>query len=270
MDTNEKRIFKRYELKYLITEEQYDELMPLVQAHMRADEHGVSTVGSIYFDTPSHLLIRRSLEGHLYKEKLRMRFYGKALDPDQMFLEIKKKYNHVVYKRRITLAGYRDQEHPSQIGREIQYFCSLYEQLAPAALITCRREAWFDREDPELRLTFDRDILYRSYEGQAPDFLNNQVQHGPEEIQQLVQGLQKDKPGMALLKPGMVLLEVKMAMGYPRWLLDFLDKNHIYKQRFSKYGTGYALSQKGESPSAPAKETSSKKKEAARKVKKSA
>ena len=86
-----KKIFKRYELKYLMSEQQAEKLHRIMQVHMKPDAFGRSRVGSIYFDTEDHLLIRRSIERPVYKEKLRIRYYGDRTAPAQMFLELKKK-----------------------------------------------------------------------------------------------------------------------------------------------------------------------------------
>lgn len=218
------KIFKRYELKYILTARQADRLHTLMKGYMTPDAYGRSRCGSIYFDTPDYRLIRRSLERPAYKEKLRIRFYGDKTAAEEMFLELKKKYDHVVYKRRLTVAEYLDPERQTQISKEIRYFSELYPGLGPSAHISCDREAWYGKGDPDLRLTFDRDIRYKEYlrmDGAAAGYY-------------LPQG-----PGMALLPEGTVLLEVKTAMGLPRWLLDFLNEEKIYKRRFSKYGEGY-------------------------------
>ena len=224
-----KKIFKRYELKYLMSEQQVEKLHGIMQAHMRPDEFGRSRVGSIYFDTKDHLLIRRSIERPAYKEKLRIRYYGDRTAPSQMFLELKKKYDHVVYKRRLTVEEFLKEDCQEQITKEIQYFTGLYKGLGPAAHISCDREAWFAKDDPDFRMTFDRDIRYREYERTKSGYY-------------LPEG-----EGKAILPDKMVLLEVKTALGMPRWLLDFFDEEKIYKQRFSKYGMGYTQSMMEES-----------------------
>ena len=220
-----KKIFKRYELKYLMSEEQADRLHTLMKAYMRPDEFGRSRVGSIYFDTEDHLLIRRSIERPVYKEKLRIRYYGDRTAPSQMFLELKKKYDHVVYKRRLTVEEFLTEGSQEQITKEIRYFAGLYRGLGPAAHISCDREAWFAVDDPDFRMTFDRDIRYKEYE--RMEFGGYYLPAGE---------------GKAILPENTVLLEVKTALGLPKWLLAFLDEEKIYKQRFSKYGIGYTQS----------------------------
>ena len=90
--------FKRYEKKYLITKEQYREIIKGMMPYMKPDEHPVYTVNNIYYDTENFDLIRTSLEKPVYKEKLRMRSYGIPKNGDTVFVELKKKFDGVVYK----------------------------------------------------------------------------------------------------------------------------------------------------------------------------
>ncbi len=217
--------FKRYELKYIITEEQKEALLKLFEEHMMPDEYGKYTIFNLYFDTPDYLLIRRSIEKPVYKEKLRARSYGQTQHDENIFLELKKKYKHVVYKRRITLdeetmMGYfLDQEAlpDTQIGKEIDYFKSLYNQIAPRVFIAYDRMAFFGKERDDLRITFDEDIMWRN-----------------ENL-----SLCSKKYGERILEDGEVLMEIKVVGGMPLWLSHFLAEQKIYKTSFSKYGRAY-------------------------------
>lgn len=221
----EQSIFKRYEIKYMLTRTQYAELKALLKEYMIADVHGKSTVCSLYFDTPDWLLIRRSLEGPLYKEKLRLRSYGVAESDSQVFVELKKKYEGVVYKRRVEMTEAQSNEFllenkkpkDTQIIREIEYCFDRYEGLAPACLLTYSRRAYYGKDDHEFRMTFDDNILWRDYD------LN----------------LRSGIYGEEILEPDQILMEVKVADHMPMWLVDFLSSNKIYKTSFSKYGTAY-------------------------------
>ena len=101
----DKSIFKRHELKYLVSAEQREFIESEFARYMIPDEHGESTICNIYYDTPDFRLIRRSLEKPVYKEKLRLRSYGTASKDEKVFLELKKKYKGIVYKRRIFRSG---------------------------------------------------------------------------------------------------------------------------------------------------------------------
>ena len=97
--------FKRYETKFVLTDDQRADLMRLMRSHVSADEYGPSTVCNVYYDTPTFLLARRSLEGPIYKEKIRARSYGVCNGHTPVFVELKKKYDGIVYKRRCTLSS---------------------------------------------------------------------------------------------------------------------------------------------------------------------
>ena len=219
-------IFERHEMKFLLNTQQRCYLEHAILPRMRPDEHGESTVCNVYYDTPDYLLIRRSMEHPIYKEKIRMRSYGPAYGDTPVFLELKKKYNGIVYKRRISLPldkaeAFMHREIPmpqdSQIGREIDWFCLSYENLRPAAHISYDRDAWFDRNDPELRITFDRNILWQTEDC----------------------SLSALPCGHSLLSAGESLLEIKTASSIPMWLVSVLDEAEIRKTSFSKYGSAY-------------------------------
>ena len=94
--------FKRYEKKYMLTERQQENLMKQITPYIKEDKFGRYTICNIYYDTEDWELIRRSIQKPVYKEKLRVRSYGVPADDDKAFIEIKKKYKGIVYKRRIT------------------------------------------------------------------------------------------------------------------------------------------------------------------------
>lgn len=218
-------IFKRYESKYMITLDQLALMKKEFEKHMIADEHGENTICSLYYDTPSFQLIRRSIEKPVYKEKLRVRSYGAATEDTPVFVELKKKYKKVVYKRRVSLKekdamrylSTGEIQNHSQITNEIDYFKSYYEGLAPAMLLSYKREAYYAKDDHDFRVTFDREILWRDYD----------------------LALSKGIYGRPLLEPNQVLMEVKSAEAIPLWMVKLLSENHIYKTSFSKYGTAY-------------------------------
>ncbi len=167
-----KLTFKRYEKKYLLTREQYERLWQSLSAYIEPDEYFKSTVCSVYYDTPDYALIRRSLDKPVYKEKLRLRSYNVPGEDDMVFLELKKKYKGIVYKRRAMLrareageylAGLRPAPNGGQVMREIDWFLR-QNKVAPRAFIACDRAAYRGAENHELRITFDRDIRWRETE----------------------------------------------------------------------------------------------------------
>lgn len=220
--------FKRTEMKYRLNSEQRATLEDLLQEHMVPDSHGESTICNIYYDTPDFRLIRKSLEKPVYKEKLRLRSYGPVSPSGTVYLELKKKYKGIVYKRRISLTeaeaeayfnGHAPLPSSDQISKEIDYFKQFYAFLMPAVYLCYDRTAYFDQEDPTLRITFDRNIRFRR------DDLSLQSKPG----------------GIGLLRPGESLLEIKSASPLPLWLVDALNEEHIRKNAFSKYGSAYQI-----------------------------
>lgn len=218
-------VFKRVEMKYLISKAQQQQIKNRMCEHMDCDEYGRSTICNIYFDTPNFLLIRHSLEKPIYKEKLRLRSYGVADENSTVFLELKKKYKSVVYKRRIDMKEkeamrYLCEGEPisdTQITREIDYFRSQYDSPQPAVFLSYEREAFYAKEGPNFRITFDENILWRDSD------------------LSLCSGVH----GEPLLSRGQVLMEVKTGGAIPLWMASLLSENHIYKTSFSKYGNAY-------------------------------
>ena len=219
-------IFKRYEIKYLLTPEQRQYIQEAMKPYMQLDEFGHSVIRNIYFDTDNYRLVRRSIEKPVYKEKLRMRSYRKAGQNDKVFLELKKKYQSVVYKRRILLPqqeAFELIDNPSgiqadsQIEREMIYFCDYYQSLKPVVYLSYEREAYYALDGSDFRVTFDEEILSRT------DRLS----------------LEEEPEGQPLLAEGMSIMEIKTPGGIPLWMTKCLTKLHLYKTSYSKYGTAY-------------------------------
>ena len=219
-------VFQRHEMKYLVSDAQRAALEAVFADTMTPDPHGESTICNVYYDTPDFRLIRKSLEKPVYKEKLRLRSYGPARPEGTVFLELKKKYDGVVYKRRIALtaaaaedyfAGRAPLPEGSQIGREIDYFRAFYAELRPAVYLSYDRCAFFSAESRDLRVTFDRHIAWRR------------------------EGVRLTAPagGRELLAPGWSLMEIKAADAMPFWLAAALSQNGIRQTSFSKYGEAY-------------------------------
>ena len=97
------QVFKRRELKYLMTKEQIMLLKKIMIEHMKPDQYFKSSIRNLYYDTPNYLLIRRSIEKPEYKEKIRIRCYQTINSEDFVFIELKKKYKSTVFKRRTTI-----------------------------------------------------------------------------------------------------------------------------------------------------------------------
>lgn len=219
-------VFKRYELKYMLTKEQKQKVLEAMEPYMALDQYGRTTIRNIYFDTDNYRLVRRSIEKPPYKEKLRIRSYRQASPDSCVFVELKKKYDSVVYKRRLSLpesealewvCGKRHCKQDTQISEEIDYFLKYYESLHPTVFLSYEREAYYAKDGGDFRVTFDDTILCRQ-----------------EDL-----SLESAVYGTPLLPDGMVLMEIKCSGGIPLWMVHVLSQEHIYKTSFSKYGTAY-------------------------------
>jgi len=219
-------VFKRYEIKYMITLEQKAKVLEAMKPYMKLDKYGRTTIRNIYYDTDTYLLIRRSIEKPAYKEKLRIRSYGRADPNSTVFVELKKKYKHMVYKRRISLPETeavkwlsREQHchKHTQISEEVDYFLDYYKTLHPTVFLSYEREAFYANDGSDFRVTFDDTILCRQ------DDLS----------------LESEVYGTPILPEGKVLMEIKCSGGIPLWMTKILSEEHIYKTSFSKYGTAY-------------------------------
>ena len=218
-------IFKRYELKYMVSGEQKRRIITAMLPYMQLDQYGHSTIRNLYFDTDTYRLVRRSNEKPVYKEKLRIRSYGQATATDTVFVELKKKYQSVVYKRRIALPeqeamdwivnGVPLHKH-TQIAKEIEYFRQYYKELHPVMFLSYEREAFYALNGSNFRVTFDENILARTFD------------------LSLCHGI----GGSKLIKAG-ALMEIKVSTGIPLWMTKILADNGLYKTSFSKYGTAY-------------------------------
>lgn len=218
-------VFARIEKKFLLRPEQYKALRAVFDEKMAQDAYGRHTILNIYLDTPDYELTRESIEKPIYKEKMRLRAYGMPKEDDKVFLEIKKKYKGVVYKRRAEmtlrqareyLSGGEKPPQDSQILREIDYTLKFHD-IHPMVCLCYERAALYGRENPDLRITFDTGIRFRT------DELD----------------LGAGARGQNLLPPGGVLMEIKIPGAMPLWMARALDEMNIRQTSFSKIGTAY-------------------------------
>ena len=217
--------FQRYEKKYLLTAAQYTALWAEIGDRLEPDEYYRSTVCSVYYDTEDFRFIRSSIDGPVYKEKLRLRSYDIPTADSTVFVELKEKFSGLVYKRRIAmtvreaedyLSGRRTLPDDSQPGREIDWFLRS-NRVSPKVFLASDREAYVGIENNELRITFDRDIRWRG------DELD----------------LTLGSHGESLTESGQVLMEIKMPESSPLWLARMLSEERIFPTSFSKYGECY-------------------------------
>lgn len=219
-------VFERYEMKYRMTRRQRRAVLAAMLPYMKLDNYGHTTIRNIYFDTDSYRLVRNSIDKPVYKEKLRIRSYKQVSAQDKVFIELKKKYNDIVYKRRESLSQLetlewivRETPFPkaTQIGNEIDYFFEHYESLKPKVFLSYEREAFYALDGSDFRVTFDENIFARQ-----------------EEL-----SLSREVWGEPLMDENDVLMEIKTSGGIPLWMTHVLAQEKLYKTSFSKYGTAY-------------------------------
>ena len=219
-------IFRRVEKKYIVNELQYHKIKDHILNHMNEDKYGKSTICNIYFDTDNYELISHSISKPYFKEKIRLRSYNVPNDDSKVFLEIKRKYDGIVGKRRIemTLADFKNylnnkdsfESKNKQIKNELDYYFNLYN-LKPAMYISYSREAYYEKDNPDFRLTFDSNIHAREFD------LN----------------LDKGVYGKDVLGKGQFIMEVKTLGSLPLWFVNILNEIDAVPGSFSKYGEAY-------------------------------
>lgn len=270
---NGRDVFKRLEKKYLLDCFQRNSVMDALACSHRVDAYGTSTVTSLYFDTDRFNLIERSLEKPLYKEKLRLRAYGAdegalllhmftdcgeqrrvifAARTLPVFLEIKTKYDGVVYKRRIALpleaaraylegvpyekvkrllcwTDFADpleqsQKRTAQIVAEIDALMNRHGLLTPSVMIACERTALEPLETAlserkELRVTFDEGVRALNLRQSNPVWFPVLDRHTQ-------------------------LMEVKNSGALDITFARLLSQENLYPCSFSKYGNAYRILQR--------------------------
>lgn len=226
-------VFNRFEKKYFVKEEQMTRVLSEIEKHMTPDKNNLNretySICNIYFDTENDDLIRTSLSKPVYKEKVRLRTYGVPKKDDIAFLEIKKKVQGLVNKRRTKIKiqdAYRFIENGGKIGveqymnvqvlRELSFMTQKYK-LYPKVMIAYDRMAYFEKQNPDLRVSFDTNIRSRR------NYLK----------------LEEGTQGEPLLEAGTWLMEIKTAKAMPLWLTGLLSGEQIRQVSFSKYGTEF-------------------------------
>ena len=219
-------IFSRTEKKYAVPPHLYEEIKARVLTFMNADPtYPVYTLCNVYFDSDGYDLARRSIEKPtVFKEKLRVRSYGTPTSDSKVYVEVKKKYKGVVYKRRAGMTYAEAQDFllrgippkDTQIIRELAYTTRVYD-LKPKVYLAYDREAFSGKENPELRLTFDNHIRFR-----LEDIALSGGTHGTE-----------------LLPDGTRIMEIKAVGSFPPEILRLLADFQLTPFSFSKYGTIY-------------------------------
>ena len=222
---NYQMIFERIEAKYILNRKQHQQLMKSLAGHIQENQFPHSDITSVYFDSSDCILARKSLEKPAYREKLRLRCYTVPTRESEVFFEIKKKYLGVTYKRRQGLSYGEATDYilfnripsDSQIMKEVDYLKNSKYQLEPKALISYKRDSWDAINEPDLRITFDRDIRFN---------LKNLL---------LISPVNEHRLG----NDDLIIMEIKTINAMPLWLTEILDEMKLYPGNYSKYGNIY-------------------------------
>lgn len=224
--------FSRYELKYLLDRQTYQQfsqdLMPYMTYDARGTAQGKYSITTLYFESPDQKIYYETRNKAPFRQKLRLRIYNEATLEDQAFFEIKQKHRRLVNKRRtqimlkdaydfiakddveLDLTSYDVSNR--QIMKEIAAFRQHYE-LAPKLIVSYDRQAFQGLVDEDLRVTFDYNLRCRH------DDLH--IEHGPH--------------GNHFVDEGSVILEVKVTHSVPFWLSRLLSEYKAPKNSVSKF-----------------------------------
>lgn len=232
-----KEVFKRYELKYLISFEQYISLCEHLLEKMKYDAYGTEgkyNIVSLYYDSDDSKIYYETRNKLRFRQKLRLRIYDQADETSTAFIEVKQKFKNVVNKRRTALplneaydllntsgADWEQrnwQASNRQILKEAMHFKSLYD-LRPELVVSYDRQAFSGIDEPDLRVTFDYNLMCRT------DDLR--IENGPE--------------GQHFIDRDNVVLEVKVSETVPFWLSRLLSEHGCSKQSVSKFCTSVEL-----------------------------
>ncbi len=221
------KYFKRIEEKYILDYYKYLELMEKIENKISEDKYPNSKILNIYYDTDSYNLAINSIQKPVFKEKIRLRSYNVPKnDNDLIFLEIKRKYNGVTYKRRISLnllqykeflkTGKLQSDDSKQITEELRYTLNKYN-LVPKIMIAYDRKSFYLKENTNIRLTFDFNLRSRI---DNLDFILADA-------------------GKSFFNDKKCILEIKSCENMPIWLVKILNSLKVYPVSFSKYGEIY-------------------------------
>lgn len=239
--SNYRENFKRKEVKYKVNDMQRESIVRGIISHgLSLTKFGESRVCSIYFDTKSKDVISRSLEKPLYKEKIRLRWYGDEgiENASNVFIELKKKFKGIVYKRRVAVTtdsaiNFLESSDISmlviepkalhcpsyieeQVMKEITFAYNRFDGMTPATRISYFRSPYEETDDFGLRITFDRELIGLD----------------------LKSGIHRE-----LIEKDQSIMEIKCNGAYPLWLVSILNEAKAYPHSFSKYGELYMMQQ---------------------------
>lgn len=221
-----KNSFQRKEMKYRLSLQQKRQLEQALKEELVPDAYPDYRLFSLYCDNDRLDLLRASHCRPAYRERVRIRSYAEnPAGDDMVYLEVKKKIEGVTMKKRQALPLKNLSFSPDAFtgpdlcSRDLKRITTRYD-LHPVLFLSYHRTSWFWKDDPELRITFDDEILYRT--------------------ENLV--LARDPSQDRLLLPEEeTILEIKTARNLPLKLVRVLEELKIRPASFSKAGRAYEM-----------------------------
>lgn len=230
--------FSRFEFKYVLPLEQRHELeselgyFMALDPHVSKRRHQKYFVRSLYFDDDAYTCYYEKTDGVMQRRKYRIRTYTDDRNEEcAVFLEVKGRYNALVYKHRIELprtiirsleAG-RTELVESLIkieGRDDVVTGFLYDsfrmRLKPLLLVDYERRPYVSRYAPDFRVTFD-DTLSST--------VTDTLFHGPADRRRV-------------FLPGYSVVEVKFKRHIPAWFHRLTQFYELRRVSVSKYCRG--------------------------------
>lgn len=227
----------RYEFKYIVKNTDLDRLRSMilpfvtVDKFAEVDHKNQYTVRSIYFDTPRYDFYFEKVEGIKNRKKVRLRGYEKEDGQNIVFFEIKRKYDIPIMKfrapvkfedaldmfisRNINGQVVSNEFFPKGNENSKRFFYQVFSKnLRPVILIVYEREAYQDKMDDTVRITFDKNLRSQAYPS--------------------IEGLFEDDKLSDVLS-GRIILEVKFNNRFPSWLNPIISTFELRKQSASKY-----------------------------------
>jgi hypothetical protein len=232
----------RYELKYVLREEEAKAVAEFVGHYLRPSEHNGSgpvpghPVYSLYLDSPDLRFFRQGFTGHPNRTKLRIRFYDNEWNRPA-FLEIKRRVMDVIVKGRamISREGVREMlcrgwpywpdhsrlvhnKRRQDIHDEFVGYCNTYYARG-TMYISYIREIFESVEDEELRVTLDRRIYGTVYDDTG----------------RLGVPKRGIRPCLPYFPPNGVVLELKYEDSAPRWMSEMVRRFSLERRSVCKY-----------------------------------
>lgn len=237
--------FSRFEFKYVLparVREQVEaelghfvELDPYAANAAAAGPAGAVRPGhyfvrSLYFDDPVFGCFRDKVDGVHTRTRFRIRTYARdAGQAAPWFLEIKGRYNNLVFKHRTPVAGRFDPHvrgddlvhavlaHTAPGTVRTNFEFDLYRrQLRPVVLVDYERRPYVSRFDPDFRLTFDWGLCAAADDAVFP----------------------ARRPNLRRLLPGYTVMEVKFRHHVPAWFHRIIQAYELRRVSISKICSG--------------------------------